>query len=232
MKALLILICSFFLTACTSTLAWSDDMKPAPLTPQTIADWDYIGLADLQFSIDGINYTGTASVPFKVPTTIKFNLPKNTSILKIKTCARSVPDIVNPPSGIYEWIYSQRSHLEEGFCLMYVDALNKDGTLKSAEIDFVDKENMKAFSTCNGVTTEAKGSSICQAPIDKKERGFLNLVQVAEEVDAIAKPGCAPMKCTAIWCYWLSQPGDCYYRMVGLKSKQIFRLVVRGYLEN
>jgi hypothetical protein len=221
----------FILSGCTTAPLWAEEMKQIALTSQLISDFDYTGVADLQFAINGVNYTGTATAPFKTYLSIKINLPKNTSILKIKTCGRSVPPIINPV-GVYEYVYQPRPHLEEGFCLMYIDVLNKDGTIKSAEIDFLDKEDMTAFSTCNGVTTQEKGASICQVPVDKKGRGFLNVIQVAEDVDAITSKGCPIMKCTAIWCYWQTQAGDCYYRMVGLKNKQIFRLVTRGYLEN
>jgi hypothetical protein len=192
----------------------------------------YTTIADLQFSIDGVLYTGLATVPHKVPRTFKFNIPKDTERLVIRTCHRSLT-ILNPKEGWYEWLYQQRYRLEDsGFCLMFVDVLSVKGTMKSAEIDFTDSNlQMEAFSTCNGVgNAKVTGATICQAPVIKT--GLTQLIQMSEDVDAISKEGCAPMKCDMIYCYYIMSPGDCWFRMVGLKSGKKFRLVTRGYKEN
>lgn len=191
-----------------------------------------IGVADLQFSIDGVMYTGLATVSHKVPRTFKFNIPKETERLVITTCHRS-QTFLNPKEGWYEWLYQPRFRLEDsGFCLMFVETLTAKGVQKSAEIDFTDATmNMAAFSTCNGIGyNKTVGATMCQAPV--VNQGLMQLVQMPEAVDAISKDGCAPMKCDNIWCYYVMTAGDCWYRMVGLKSKQAFRLVTRGYTEN
>jgi hypothetical protein len=191
----------------------------------------YKGPADLQFTIDGVSYTGLATVPHKVPYTFKFNIPKDTERLILTSCHRRWP-ILNPKEGWLEWLYQQRYRLEDtGFCILYVDALSKTGTVKSAEIDFTAPDMTgEAFVTCNGIGyNKTKGASICQAPVT--DHGLLQMVQTTEPVDAVSKEGCMPMKCENIWCYFVMIKGDCWYSLVGKQSLKKYRLVTRGYLE-
>lgn len=184
----------------------------------------YFAPADMTFTIDGIPYTGTAVVAHKTPRVFKFNLLKNTDFIDIKTCHRHKRF---PVSGTtYEFTYIPRPLVENvRSCTMFVDAVTKEGYLKSAEIDFVDKETMPAFNNCNGDISQTKGSTICQADI-----GFKQMLQVSENVDVVTSDRCNPMSCNGIWCYYLMSANDCVYAIKGLVSGERHRLVTRGYL--
>jgi hypothetical protein len=220
----LLMLSSLLFAGCATAPLVAADIPSFASVP--IDGFKYNGPADLQFTIDGIGYIGTATVPHKVPRTFKFNILKNTERLVIRTCHRSIK-FDNPPAGQFEWLYQPRFKLEDaGLCLMFVDAITKEGVLKSAQIDFTDKENMIAFSSCNGITVESKGASLCQAPI-----GLLQMLQVSEDVDVVNKDGCQPIKCTGIWCYYIMSANDCWYAIRGLKTGTRHRLITRGYKE-
>jgi hypothetical protein len=109
---------------------------------------------------------------------------------------------------------------------MFVDAVTKDGFIKSAEIDFTDKETLTAWNNCNGSIETTKGAGICQADV-----GLKQMLQVTEPVDVVTNENrCNPMTCTGIFCYYLMSPNDCIYAVKALKSGERYRLVTRGYI--
>lgn len=219
------------LLLCTLIASCATPLVPVFAESNVITS-NYKGPADLQFTIDGVAYTGLATVPHKVPYTFKFNIPKDTERIILTSCHRRWP-ILNPKEGWFEWLYQQRYRLEDtGFCILYVDVLSKTGTVKSAEIDFIAPDMTgEAFVTCNGIGyNKTKGASICQAPVTT-DHGLLQMVQTTETVDAIAKEGCGPMKCEGIYCYYIISGGDCWYSLIGKQSFKKYRLVTRGYKE-
>lgn len=210
------------LTSCT-TLADNtpNDLGYSKVIGETVK---YFAAANMAFSIDGVSYVGTAVVTHKTPRVFKFNLAKDTVFIDIKTCHRHERFSVSGTT--YEYTYIPRPLVENiRLCTMFVDAVTKEGDLKSAEIDFVDKESLTAFNNCNGKIEQTKGASICQSDV-----GLKQMLQVTEDVDVVTSARCNPMECSGIWCYYLMNVNDCVYAIKGLKSGNRHRLITRGFI--
>ena len=162
-------------------------------------------------------------MPSKTGMIFKFNLPKDTSKLFLTTCHRKIE--INKPDTPYEFQYLMRNFLENtGSCLLKAEALLSDGTVKKALVDFVDKETMVGFSSCNGSTVQSTGASLCQAPVSLKQ-----MIQVSGDVDVVGLDKCAPLTCNGIWCFYNISKGFCVYRIVDLKTRLAHRLTTYGY---
>jgi hypothetical protein len=133
--------------------------------------------------------------------------------------------VVDKPGVLYEFQYLMRPQLEDiGSCILKAEALLADGSVKKAIIDFVDKEAMVAFSSCNGSTVQTVGASLCQAP-----KSLRQMLQVSGDVDVVGMDKCATLSCNAIRCYYNISLGFCVYRIVDLKTRQVHRLTTYGF---
>lgn len=215
-----------FISACASAQP-QPILVPVPEQPLSKGDRQpniYTNEADMDFTIDGKAYKGTAVVPHKSPRLFKFSLLKNTDFIDIKTCHRFKRFPVNGAT-VFEYNYIPRPNVEMlRACPMAIDAVTKEGLLKSAIVDFVDKETMDGYNNCNGEIALTSGATICQSPIDLKQ-----MLQLTEDVDAVTSVGCSPMQCVYEFCYYLMSPGSCIYAIKGIVTGTRHRLLTRGF---
>ena len=179
--------------------------------------------AELEFSTDGVSFRGVAVVKHKTPRAFKVNIPKDARELYVTTCHR-VEKYISPKTP-FEYNYVPRPLVENvGSCMLKFEVIDKDGLYHSAVVDFVDKEDLRAFSNCNGQIYDRTGGELCQAPI-----GLKQMLQVTEDVDVASLERCSTLSCTSHWCYYNISEGYCVYALKSLETGKRFRLTTRGF---
>lgn len=210
---------------------------PDPVTPVTsVADPRL--RAALPFKADGVGYVGTALLPRRpgVGTKFQIDLPKDTLIIFINSCARELT--VTPTASSFEYLYQAGMWKETaGSCMLTFTAITKSGEFHKAIIDFTNSlgRDMPAEMFCNGNwVTLADGAAICQV-----HAGLPVSVKFTAPTIYSHRPECNEPKCVA-GCSTVNEvkigtefdigttEGFCGYDFNN-KANQIFRLTTVGY---
>lgn len=202
--------------------------SPAPATLPPAAQMEIDKHVDIRatmpFSVDGLNYVGTAAIEIKTKHVIKLTLPKSVERVIIDTCHRW-PEFINPTNP-QEFIFEPVHLIEDNrSCFMTISAASKEAPLSLAVIEWWSplEVSMPAWVTCNAVSKRTGGGSICEIAENKIQRIIFD-----EEVVCATPTRCNPITCVGAACEWPMTQNFCPYMCLGLKSSKFHRLLTRG----
>lgn len=193
-------------------------------------------MASLNFTVDGVNYNGIATLAQKKDYQIVFTLPAETIFFAIHNCHGEVLQSINKPK-VYDFKYTPLGVESEGICVLIANAITAKGEKIFAMINpvFVSKEEPKeileAFIQCNRNVSRNYGGFLCQARTGLTQRiTFLEDITFAEvgirgqSQKACVKPARKNSKVFDI----VVQEDKCIY-LFGTENKTIFNLITYGY---
>lgn len=214
MKIILFLL---LLTACVTP---TPDMGvpaqyPAELKPQ------------LPFTVEGIQYQGTASVQRQTVSTIKFIIPEKTELIVVSSCARQ-EEYWKPQGKEFVYKFNPAIYLENsGSCLLSFIVVTAIGEFNRILIDYsnVQSNPLPLDVACNGVWKESDlGADICSI------REGLPVRLWPKEKTVIAKDplsDCEEPKRDGLMYEITAKKGFCVYYVM-TKTKE-FRFTLYGY---
>jgi hypothetical protein len=211
-----------FATSCASLTEVPIPGATEPYDPNPVL------AASMPFSVDGIEYKGTAVLKRATSHKFKFQLPKDTYMLLLDTCRREKFDL-NTAVKEYEYVYLPAMWKENvGTCPLIATAITKSGEsyIAVADFDNLTGRDITAAVMCNGEWINGVvGSYLCQV-----RAGLPVSVQFTEETVSSSQPPCATEKNLGRGKeYDIEVSKDlCAYGFMNQK-KETFRLITRGY---
>lgn len=180
--------------------------------------------ASLPFSIEGMDYRGTATVQRKSSQNIKFKIPKGTIKFMIATCSRE--EFFAYPESDIKYTYIPIMFLENlDSCIMKATAITNKGETITGIIDFTAGEQLKGELSCNGQVYKSTGAGFCQS-----RQNLIQNIEFSEETVFAFGEGCnEPKKGYISTSYNISlSKGFCTYQFMN-KDKETYRLTTYGY---
>lgn len=179
--------------------------------------------ATLSFKVEGVSYTGVATVQRKSSQKIEMNFRNDTAWALFSTCHRDLK--LKAPVGYWKWYYTPAYFIENvRSCVMIHKQITNKGAEHYAIINFTAGETLAAEIKCNGSVEKTVGASICQA-----RAGSEQAIVFEEPVTAYTDEACSPVEnvSTMRKSYNIS-PDFCAYVFEGVSGK-IHRHVTYGY---
>jgi hypothetical protein len=188
--------------------------------------YDLTNRASLPFSVEGVNYQGTAVLQRKSSQAINFTIPKGTVKLMVTTCSRedffAYPDSTKP----FKYNFVPVMFLENlESCLMKVTAITDKGETVTGLIDFTAGEELEGELACNGKVEKTKGVGFCQSRKD-----LIQNIEFKEETVFAVGEGCPEPKQGYISTSYNIplKGGFCTYQFMN-KERKVYRLTTYGY---
>lgn len=183
--------------------------------------------SSMRFSVEGVEYVGSATLPRRSVSRIVFYVPSDTEYIRLDSCSRDqiLLDIQN---GKASYDYKPFLYLENvRSCIMIAHAVTETGRVISAILHWVNGGTKKATVYCNGQKHEPTTWGFCQHRAAKPM-----WVQFDGPVQWGAAPGCAPVEKVKMFGshYYeirLSE-GFCAYEF-GNNTREVFKLTTFGY---
>lgn len=191
---------------------------PGGVEPQKLA------MANLKFSVEAVNYQGTALVQRKTSQKITVSVPDKSVKLLFTTCHRE--EIYDNPASNWSTLFQPAMWLENwGSCLVTISVITQKGNLLQGIIDFTSNETLPATSYCNGkIEKMPNGASFCQS-----REGLYQRISF-DSTDVVAEPatGCPDIKKDGSSFQYQMSSGLCIYAFRDSKGGT-HRLTTRGY---
>jgi len=128
---------------------------------------------ELDISISGKSGSGMVWSPQKDFYNIEIFAEEKMDVVLFRTCSREV--VVRDPKRIlnrkrFNYFYQPNEIEADGFCPVYINALNAQGYYQNAFIDISDKNTtLPAKIVCGSTTETTTGVSVCQERIGSAE---------------------------------------------------------------
>lgn len=211
------LLAAFFLLAGCKTLITSS-IEPSIGANGRLA-------AQMEFTLDNAQYSGTAIVPRKLiaPYKFVFEFPGKPKVLFVNSCARE--EVYWAPAAKMRYDYNPDTFEEQiGLCLLMFTLVNDAGEYHRAVIDFKNPDTKLDLSTqvfCNGIRANETGSFLCQI-----RTGLEAVVNVS---GAIEQSGNCDMLRVGNDYRIKARSGFCVQVFEDTSTGARFRIVVLGY---
>lgn len=210
-------------TIITSCLILSSCTSNSSLFPGYVP-YEGTNRASLPFTVEGVAYSGTATVQRKSSQTITFKIPKGTIKFMITTCSRE--EFFAYPQSDIKYVYIPVMFLENlDSCLMKATAITSKGETVTGIIDFTAGEDLQGELSCNGQVYKTRGAGFCQS-----RTKLIQNIEFSEETVFASGEGCPePKKGYISTSYDISlSKGFCAYQFMS-KDKKVYRLTTYGY---
>jgi len=198
--------------------------SPTALNPNSI----YV--KNMPMTVNGKIGTGVISVPVANSYRIDITLESKPEIIRFYNCHRELILEKTALTGLKQSFYlAPLAGIEtDGFCPIYIDALDLSGINASGIIE-VQNELLKSAVFCGGAVSNNVGVSICQARVGLSQRILFTEEVIFEKLDG-ACSDLIPLSHMSGFDVTVSK-GLCVYTFYSKKSDSFHRLVTFGYTD-
>jgi hypothetical protein len=191
--------------------------------------------ADIEITVDGVKFEGMGVTLLEGPKRITLKSKARFDLLTISSCHRNFTQeridyksgwfgTGGQSAGTYTFDYAPTEVEKDGYCPLYIQAFDKNGTAAWGYLAFRTNEFLPARMECNGRGWSFKGISVCQS-----RHGFEQALTFDRPVKYEASELCKIQAKSDKSFRARAEKGFCYATFTDGKERH--RLVLLGYDE-